>query len=60
MDNIITGIIDPCLGLAWSNNVTSRFCLKRNNGKSRTMEVTFAPDLPPASTEFIIDTEGLV
>ncbi|XP_076269359.1 DNA repair protein XRCC3-like [Rhynchophorus ferrugineus] len=60
VDNIITGTIDPCLGLAWSNNITSRFCLKRNIDKTRTIEVIFAPDLPPTSAEFMIDSGGLV
>ncbi|KPJ18249.1 DNA repair protein XRCC3 [Papilio machaon] len=64
----------PSLGLAWSNLVTYRLCLQKQsencnailfqkgmqcNHTVRELSVVFAPDLPNASTKFIITSEGL-
>ncbi|KPI92248.1 DNA repair protein XRCC3 [Papilio xuthus] len=65
----------PSLGLAWSNLVTYRLWLQKqsedisnaimlqkgiqSNNTVRELRVVFAPDLPNASTEFIITSEGL-
>ncbi|XP_063538907.1 DNA repair protein XRCC3 [Cydia strobilella] len=70
-----TDSILPCLGLAWSNMVstrlmlkkTSRTVLKTNESSSaqeylhvRELSVVFAPDLPNKTTEFVITSNGII
>ncbi|XP_050309896.1 DNA repair protein XRCC3-like isoform X2 [Anthonomus grandis grandis] len=56
-----TGATEPCLGLAWANNITSRYSLSRKNEfGTRVFEVVFAPDLPPKSCDILITPEGLM
>eukprot|EP00922_Rhytidocystis_sp_ex-Travisia-forbesii_P009124 GHVS01013329.1.p1 GENE.GHVS01013329.1~~GHVS01013329.1.p1 ORF type:complete len:313 (-),score=32.42 GHVS01013329.1:21-959(-) len=63
--------IRAALGLAWSNCVCCRIMLQRNDGSHqqeqegrrgpRTMQVLYAPHLPPSSAiPFAIDLGGLV
>ncbi|KAK9721594.1 Rad51 [Popillia japonica] len=60
-DNLETGEVNPCLGLAWSNWVTSRFCISRSfNRLTRTFKVIFAPHLPCCSCNFLIRENGIV
>lgn len=64
----------PSLGLAWSNMVSTRLQLKKTSrtvnvssketdkkysSSVRELSVIFAPDLPTASAEFVIFTDGL-
>ncbi|XP_047994528.1 DNA repair protein XRCC3-like [Leguminivora glycinivorella] len=71
-----TDKILPCLGLAWSNLVSTRIMLKKtsrtvvlksNESSSaqeyshiRELSVVFAPDLPNETAEFIITSNGIV
>ncbi|GJQ67352.1 hypothetical protein Trydic_g8243 [Trypoxylus dichotomus] len=60
-DNLETGETNPCLGLAWSNWVTSRFCITRSFSRSiRTFQIVFAPNLPTNSCNFLIKENGIV
>ncbi|XP_018561322.1 DNA repair protein XRCC3 [Anoplophora glabripennis] len=59
-ENFATEKTEPCLGLAWSNNVTCRFCITRNNNsRIRDFEVIFAPDLPNTRCNFVVNENGL-
>ncbi|KAJ0173581.1 hypothetical protein K1T71_010730 [Dendrolimus kikuchii] len=63
------GIVNvlPCLGLAWSNMISTRLWMKKlcfydgtyNNAQVRNLSVVFATDLPNHSVNFIITTYGL-
>lgn len=71
-----TDSILPCLGLAWSNMVSTRIILKKtsrtvvlqsNESPSapeyshvRELSVVFAPDLPNKTTELIITSCGII
>ncbi|KAJ8940020.1 hypothetical protein NQ314_010851 [Rhamnusium bicolor] len=60
-ENLITEKTEPCLGLAWGNNVTCRFSLSRYNDSTvREFEVIFAPDLPNYKCTFTIAEEGVI
>lgn len=60
-ENLIHEKTEPCLGLAWSNNVTCRFCITRYNSSGRRdFEVIFAPDLPNNKCNFTVNEDGLV
>ncbi|XP_030747853.1 DNA repair protein XRCC3 isoform X2 [Sitophilus oryzae] len=59
IDNLITGISEPCLGLAWANNVVTRLSIQRTCNNVRSFQVIFSPDLPPLTTNFIIESDGL-
>ncbi|KAG5897174.1 hypothetical protein JTB14_022537 [Gonioctena quinquepunctata] len=51
---------EPCLGLAWSNNINYRCQISRfNNISTREFEVIFAPDLPCSKTSFVIEKDGI-
>lgn len=59
----------PCLGLAWSNLVTTRIVLRKsernvssnpsNSIGVRTFEVVFSPDQPYGIAEYIITENGV-
>lgn len=59
-DNTETNTTEPCLGLAWGNNITYRFNITRFlKHQIREFEVVFAPDLPNKTAQFTITKEGL-
>lgn len=58
----------PCLGLAWSNLVTTRLTISKTNNflpstsppiQIRSAEITFAPGLPRKQAQFIITSKGI-
>lgn len=59
----------PCLGLAWSNLVTTRIIIRKsgrvvvakpsNSIGVRIFEVLFSPDQPYATAEYIITENGI-
>ncbi|CAH1975453.1 unnamed protein product [Acanthoscelides obtectus] len=52
--------IEPCLGLAWGNNVTCRFYISRlGSDSTRVFETIFAPDLPNRKCYFTISSQGI-
>lgn len=63
------GCTVPCLGLAWSNLVTTRIILRKsdrtvkdaasNSFVVRTFEVAFSPDQPFDTAEYIITENGV-
>ncbi|KAJ8951854.1 hypothetical protein NQ318_019830 [Aromia moschata] len=60
-ENVDLGVTEPCLGLAWGNNVTCRFGITRyDHNPLREFEVVFAPDLPNRKCSFAITEEGIV
>lgn len=58
-ENPNTSESEPCLGLSWTNLITSRFCLMRFVD-TRVFNVVFAPDLPNKSCTFVIKDIGIV
>ncbi|XP_045469878.1 DNA repair protein XRCC3 homolog isoform X1 [Harmonia axyridis] len=59
-DDISSGCSEPCLGLAWSNLVNSRFLITRSNlSSSRTFQTLFSPDLPTSRCNFSITKNGI-
>lgn len=51
----------PCLGLAWSNLVTTRIQIHRNRlSDIREFEIIFSPELPQTTAKFLISEEGIV
>lgn len=61
VDNLSSGLTEPCLGLSWANNVTSRFGLSRNSTNPiRRLDVIFAPDLEPNFCNLIITPQGIL
>jgi len=60
-DNITEGTSEPCLGLAWANNVTCRYFMSRYiDSPVRKFEIVFAPDVPVQSTDVVITSEGIL
>lgn len=70
-DNMPSGSV-PCLGLAWSNLITTRIILKKcdhitsssstrpsNSLGVRRFEVIFSPELECATAEFIITENSI-
>ena len=58
--NVVTQEEEPCLGLAWSNLISSRFnIVRRNDNRVREFNVVFASDLPDGKAKFIISEAGL-
>ncbi|XP_060525785.1 DNA repair protein XRCC3-like isoform X2 [Cylas formicarius] len=53
--------LEPCLGLAWANNLTYRFTLSRADLHNipRKFECTFAPDIPNGHVYFKITCNGI-
>lgn len=59
-DNIQIGKTEPCLGLSWSNLISSRFFITRDiNSKLRKFSVLFAPNLPNKTCCFSITQQGI-
>ncbi|CAH1176146.1 unnamed protein product [Phaedon cochleariae] len=60
-EDVVNDKTEPCLGLAWSNNVTYRCQISRfNDTPTREFEIIFAPDLPCSKCYFGIRKDGLV
>lgn len=58
----------PCLGLAWSNLVTSRIMVRKTNKfassqpisiQIRDVELVFSPEMSHGHAEFIITENGI-
>ncbi|XP_074025525.1 DNA repair protein XRCC3 isoform X2 [Leptinotarsa decemlineata] len=59
-EDVQQGKTEPCLGLAWSNNVNYRCQISRFNDRpTREFEVIFGPDLPCRKCTFEIREDGL-
>lgn len=59
-DDLDSGRLEPCLGLAWRNILTCRFSLSRFNASIREFSVDFAPDLPHKTCQFMVKDNGIV
>ncbi|KAG8561338.1 hypothetical protein GDO81_015324 [Engystomops pustulosus] len=60
--------VQPALGISWSNQLLMRLMVSRTQmtappphtgGILRTMEVIFAPHLPPSTCHYTVDLEGV-
>uniref|UniRef100_A0A452R986 X-ray repair cross complementing 3 n=1 Tax=Ursus americanus TaxID=9643 RepID=A0A452R986_URSAM len=61
--------VSPALGMTWSNQLLMRLMVSRHRAEEalltppgrpdRTLEVVFAPHLPPSSCSYTVHTEGV-
>lgn len=59
--DVLTNEVVPCLGLSWSNLITSRFQISRNYVDSiRTFRVVFSPHLAKNECKLLITNAGIV